>query len=303
MAVTYASSSIWQFGFSASAPLLVATSGHFLESSIGVIPLRATIWAPATIVHVTAFTLAVIVAGCRLMPRNAAAISQFPDTDKLAEAGHGPATPAKTYSERLERRQAVALLLCLVLAGWLYQHFIVNRRSLDINSLNTVLLLLTLLMHRNFKMFTGAIERAVSSSWPVVILYHLYAGLAGLIQFTPIGERMAALAATVSTEYTFPALTAIAGTLVSTFVPSSGGQWAIQGFVTSKAAQAAGVSVERGLLALGIGDQMGNLMTPFWYVIAAGIARVDFRKFFGYGIIFAALWFVIGVVAFTFFPC
>jgi short subunit fatty acids transporter len=34
---------------------------------------------------------------------------------------------------------------------------------------------------------------------------------------------------------------------------------------------------------IGIGDQMGNLCPPFWYVIVAGIARVDFRKFFGYG--------------------
>jgi short-chain fatty acids transporter len=137
----------------------------------------------------------------------------------------------------------------------------------------------------------------------VIILYHLYAGVAGLIQFTPVGEKMATLAAAISTPYTFPLLTALAGTLVAVFVPSSGGQWAIQGFVTSKAAIAAGVSVERGLLALSVGDQMGNLTTPFWYVVVAGIARLDFRRFFGYGLIFAALWFVIGIVSFTLLPC
>ena len=48
---------------------------------------------------------------------------------------------------------------------------------------------------------------------------------------------------------------------------------------------------------------MGNLTTPFWYVVVAGIVRMDFRSFFGYGLIFAALWFVIGVVIFTFAPC
>ena len=42
------------------------------------------------------------------------------------------------------------------------------------------------------------------AAWPVIILYHLYAGVAGLIQFTPVGERIAALAAAISTPYTFP---------------------------------------------------------------------------------------------------
>jgi short subunit fatty acids transporter len=73
--------------------------------------------------------------------------------------------------------------------------------------------------------------------------------------------------------------------------------------VTSESAVAAGVSVERGLLALSVGDQLGNLTTPFWYVVIAGIARLDFRRFFGFGLIFAALWFVIGIIAFTFLPC
>lgn len=72
--------------------------------------------------------------------------------------------------------------------------------------------------------------------------------------------------------------------------------------LTSQAAVAAGVSVERGLLALSVGDQLGNLVAPFWYVIVAGIARLDFRRFFGYGLLFAALRFVTGVVSFTFLP-
>jgi short-chain fatty acids transporter len=303
LAASYAGASVWQYGLSASAPLLIATPGHFLESSIGVVPLRHTIWAPATIFHVVAFTAAAILVGRWAMPRKPVPISQFPDSHKLAEIVTFPPEPADSYSARLERHPVTMLLLSTALAVWLFKHFGIDRNSLDINSLNTALLLLTLLLHGNFKAFTSAVEKAVVASWPVIILYHLYAGVAGLIQFTPLGERMVAVAAGISTPYTFPLLTALAGTLVAVFVPSSGGQWAIQGFVTSKAALAAGVSVERGLLALSIGDQMGNLTTPFWYVVIAGIARLDFRRFFGFGLIFAALWFVIGIIAFTFLPC
>jgi short-chain fatty acids transporter len=158
-------------------------------------------------------------------------------------------------------------------------------------------------LHRTVNQFTRALQQAVLTAWPVIVLYHLYAGVAGLIQHTTIGEKMAGVVASVSTPLTFPLLTAAIGTVFAIFIPSSGGQWAIQGFVTSRAAMDVGVSVQRGILSMSIGDHMGNLVSPFWYMVVAGIAGVNFRGFFGYGLLFAALWFVIGVIVFTFAPC
>jgi len=127
--------------------------------------------------------------------------------------------------------------------------------------------------------------------------------VAGLIQFTTVGERFAGLMASISSQYTFPFFAALSATVVALFVPSSGGQWAIQGFITAKVALSVGVTVQRGLLAMSIGDHMGNLIAPFWYMVIANVARVNFREFIGYGMIFAALWFTIGVLVFTFAPC
>jgi short subunit fatty acids transporter len=134
-------------------------------------------------------------------------------------------------------------------------------------------------------------------------MYHLYAGVAGLIQFTPVGDFLVKIFDPVLTTYSYPLLTVIASTIVASFIPTSGGQWLIQGFVTVKMAEAVGLSAQRGLLALSVGDHMGNLITPFWAVVGAGIARIDFRLYFGYRLIFAAIWFVMGVLAFTFLPC
>ena len=303
LALIWAANAVWQFGFSASAPLLVATPGHFLEKTVGVIPLSTTIWSPAAIIHEIVFTAAVIVAGCWLMPKEGDPISQFPGTNKLTDEIEAEKEESLTESQRMERNQIFTLALCVMLAGWLYFHFVVQRKSLDINSLNTILLFLTFTLHRNVHRFTQALQKAILSAWPVIVIYHLYAGVAGLIQHTNIGEKLAGVVAAVSTPYTFPLLTAAIGAVFALFIPSSGGQWAIQGFVTSKAAMEVGVSVQRGILAMSVGDHMGNLTSPFWYVIIAGVAHVDFRSFFGYGLLFAAIWFVIGAVVFTFAPC
>jgi short-chain fatty acids transporter len=140
----------------------------------------------------------------------------------------------------------------------------------------------------------------VQVCWPVLVLYHLYGGVAGLLQYTTVGERFAGAFASVSTPLTFPLLTAVASSIVAIFIPSSGGQWVVQGFVTAKAAAAVGFTAQHGLLSVGIGDHMGNFLSPFWVVVIAGIARVDFRTFFGYGVIFSALWFTLGVATLTF---
>jgi short-chain fatty acids transporter len=306
LAVTTAASSLWQYGLSASAPLLVATQGHFLQPTIGVIPLSTTIWSPAAIIHEATFAVAAIAAGGWMMPKIVRPISGFAESHALAQPVCAPAKldlRDADVSRRVENSPIVPMALAALLAGWLYFHFIMKRLSLDINSMNTILLMLTLLFHRTVRRFAVALEQGAGRGWAVIVLYHLYAGIAGLIQFTSVGAKAAELAASICTPATFPFITASAGALFASFIPSSGGQWTVQGFVTVKTALAVGVSAQRGILALGVGDHLGNLITPFWYVVIAGIARVDFRTFFGYGVIFGVIWFVIGAIVFTLAPC
>src|SRR6185503_17150649 len=204
------------------------------------------------------------------------------------------------FAAWIERSWLVPATLAVCLALWLYHHFLTKGHSLDLNAMNTVLLLTALLLHRNVASFSKAIQNSVQVCWPILVLYHLYGGVAGLLQYTTVGEGFAGLFASISTPLTFPLLTAIGSTVVAVFVPSSGSQWVVQGFVTAKAAVAVGSTVQRGMLAVGVGDQMGNLMSPFWPVLTAGIARVDFRVFFGYLVIFSLLWFTLGVAILTF---
>ena len=308
LAVVFAAHSVWQYGLSSSAPLLSATPGHFLEKLTGKMPLSTTIWTPAAIFQIVAFMVILLVVARYLVPRVPKTISEYPEAFKLIEANQAAPAAAEeiknpTFSQRLERSRLVGFLLVIGILLWLYHHFSTKDLGLDLNSLNAIFLLLCFLLHKNVRNFTLALQEGIKSSWSVVVIYHLYATAAGILQFTPAGDTIAKFMSSISTTYTFPFLMALSGTIIAIFVPSSGGQWVIQGFITSKAAETIGVSFQRGMLALGVGDQMGNLCSPFWYVIVAGIARVDFRKFFGYGMIFAAIWFILGVLVFTFLPC
>jgi short-chain fatty acids transporter len=305
LATVAAAQSVWQFGLSSSAPLLMATRGHFLESTVGVMDLRSTIWSTPAIVMEITFPIAVIVLARILMPRKVQPLSRFPAAQALAVADDAPAAAGDTaattgFAGWIERSPLVIAVLIAALLSWLYHHFVTRGNSLDLNAMNTMLLIVALVLHRSSIAFSQAIRGAVTVCWPVVVLYHLYGGVAGLLQFTSVGERLAGAFAAWSTPLTFTLMTAAASSIVAIFIPSSGGQWVVQGFVTSRAAAAVGTTAQHGLLAMSVGDHVGNLVSPFWPVLLAGIARVDFRTFFGYGVVFALLWFTLGVAIFTF---
>ena len=188
LATTAAAGSIWQFGLSASAPLLMNTPGHFLEKQTGLVPLSTTIWARPTFVFIVTFFLAVIVAARFLNPRRPQALSQFPDAFALAEpllvtAEAEPmdhSAPVATLSDRVERSSVPVAILVAALAAWVYYHFAVKGLGLDLNSLNTILFGLALLVHRNVANFNRALQAAILSCWPIVVMHHLYGGVAGL---------------------------------------------------------------------------------------------------------------------------
>jgi short-chain fatty acids transporter len=308
LAAVTASVAVWQFGLSSSAPLLMATPGHFLEGTVGVLSLRSTIWSLPAVLVVLAYPAGVVLLTIVLMPRSVRPLSAFPGAQAVAatsEPDEGVCDPAPGpagFAAWAEQSQVIPAMLAVGLVVWLYHHFVTKGHSLDLNAMNTMLLMVALLLHRTVASFSKAIQSTVQVCWPVVVLYHLYGGVAGLLQYTTVGVGFAGLFASVSTPLTFPLLTAIASAVVAVFVPSSGGQWVVQGYVTAKAAEAVGTTVQRGLLSVGIGDHMGNFLSPFWPVVTAGIARVDFRVFFGYGVIFSLLWFVLGVAILTIVP-
>ncbi len=315
LAATFAGSSIWQFGLSSSPALLVATPGHFLESKTGVIPLASTIGSTGAILIVVLFPLLLVALARLVMPRDPAPLSAFPQAEAMAATANRDAlaaaaaaqaaesnSSARGFARWSERSRALPLLLAALVGAWLYHHFINKGASMDLNSMVSSLLLLALLLQPNLAAFSAALRSSVESCWQVMVLYQVYGGVAGVLQFTTLGAVIAEAFARLSSPLTFPLLTALAGTAVAIFVPSSGGQWVIQGFITSEAAAAVGASAQQGLLALGIGDQMGNLVSPFWLVVVAGVARVDFRQLYGYSLLFGLLWFVLGVTVLTLVP-
>jgi short-chain fatty acids transporter len=108
----------------------------------------------------------------------------------------------------------------------------------------------------------------------------------GIMTESGLIHRISDFFVAVSTERTFPVFTFFSAGLVNVFVPSGGGQWAVQGPVILEAAQRLGVSLPKAVLALSYGDQLTNMLQPFWALPLLGITRLKAREILPYTLLF-----------------
>ncbi len=82
---------------------------------------------------------------------------------------------------------------------------------------------------------------------------------------------------------------------MNVFVPSGGGQWAIQGPVIIQSALEIGVPLNKSILAMAYGDQLTNMMQPFWALPLLGITGLKAKEILPYTLVLM----IVGALIFT----
>lgn len=85
----------------------------------------------------------------------------------------------------------------------------------------------------------------------------------------------------ISTPLTFPLITFLTAAIVNLFVPSGGGQWAVQGPVSIAAAKLAGADLMKTALCVSYGNTWTNLAQPFWAIATLGICGLKAKDIMG----------------------
>ena len=138
--------------------------------------------------------------------------------------------------------------------------------SLEIspNILNLFMLGCAIIMHQNFISFLSALKNAISGAAGILIQFPLYFGIMGIMKQSGLVLLMSEFFISISNQTTLPIYTLISAGIVNILVPSGGGQWAIQGPIIIDAAINLGVPIQKVIMALAYGDQLTNMLQPFW---------------------------------------
>src|SRR5699024_3868194 len=110
----------------------------------------------------------------------------------------------------------------------------------------------------------------------------LYAGILGIMTVTGLIEVFSNAFVSIANPTTFGMLAFLSAGLVNFFVPSGGGQFAVQGPIMLDAAQQMGTDPSIAIMAVAYGDQWTNMIQPFWALPVLAIAGLKMRDILGY---------------------
>jgi short-chain fatty acids transporter len=276
-AAAYSGLMVWHGGFSGSAPLKVAESGHFLEARTGVIPITDTILSTSNILLFFAVIIIIPVV-FYLMGRQKDFDSGFEVTATRAEEND----MTRGKSAGLDGSRVFILITALFMSAAVIVSFVYGDITLNINTINLILFVAALFLYPDLRSFSSAASASVSSTTGIMLQFPLYAGIMGMMKYSGLTDVFTQFFIDISTTETFPLFTMISAGIVNFFVPSGGGQWAVQGPVIVEAAQNLGVPVSKAVMALAYGDQLTNMIQPFWalpLLAITGLKAGDILKY------------------------
>ncbi|MCE8439168.1 short-chain fatty acid transporter [Rhodovulum sulfidophilum] len=279
---------IFNCGLSASAPLLINTPGHFLEADIGLLNLNETILSAYNILTLLAYLAIIPFVYAAMQPPEHERQLVAPDAAPAAEppdAG-GEASLTRdgdtTLAARLENSRILSWLVVLTGLGYILWHFATKGFDLNLNLVNFTLLILGMAAHGSPISYVRAVDEAIGACGQIVLQFPFYAGIMGIMSGSGLIAIFANGLVSISNEFTFPFLTMLSAAVINLFVPSAGGQWAVQGPVLIQAAQDMGADIGQTVIAFGYGDQLTNGLQPMWMLPLLGVTRLRAGDILGY---------------------
>lgn len=292
IASAYSGFVIWHAGFSGSIPLQLAsyseaigtqTAGAVTES----IPTSQTIFSAWNLIIVIAIIVVIAFVNAQMHPTPEDTVTVDPKL--LAETETTKVTDKTvTPAEWLERFPLLSILVAILAILYLLYTFKTKGSiTLSLNVVNLIFLTLGIIFHGTPISYVNAITDAAKSAGGIILQFPFYAGIMGIMTATgPTGQSLAGAISdffvNISNQTTFPLFTFLSAGIVNFFVPSGGGQWAVQAPIVMPAGNALGVSPAVSAMAIAWGDAWTNMLQPFWALPALGIAGLGARDIMGY---------------------
>ena len=290
IASAYSGFIVWHAGLSGSIPLTIS-GGYTIGEETYQAGMNQTVFHPMNLIMCGLILVLMPFVNYAMHPDEAHTITVDPALlENEVERQYRIETPA----DKMEHSKILWIITVAAGIVWVVQYFAGIAKNggsvanaLNLNVVNFIFLFLGLLMHGDLRRYVDAIGEAAGGSAGVLLQFPFYAGIMGMmVAKNADGVSLAGIISdffvSISNNTTFPLWTFLSAGIVNFFVPSGGGQWAVQGPIVMPAAAKMGIEPGRAGMAIAWGDQWTNMIQPFWALPALGVAGLSARDIMGY---------------------
>lgn len=310
IASAYSGFLLWHGGISGSIPLTLA-SGNLANSTGGALnePISTlkTIFSTCnlSILFILLITLPFLNAAMHPKSLN----NTFVVDPQLLEEELSNSYDSKnlnyTPAEKMENNYFINIFIAILGYLYIFGYFLKNGFNLNLNIVNIIFLITAILAHKTPKNLLNSFSNACKGACGIILQFPFYAGIMGMmIGINSDGTSLAGLISqsfvNLSTPLSFPGFTFLSAGIVNFFVPSGGGQWAVQAPIMMPASLELGISSAKTGMAIAWGDAWTNMIQPFWALPALAIAKLGAKDIMGYGVIITIYSGIIIILGLTF---
>ncbi|WP_372859175.1 short-chain fatty acid transporter [Pseudoalteromonas sp.] len=282
VASAYSGFVVWHGGLAGSVPLTIASEGHFSQATMGIIGTEQTLFAGFNIAILIGLFIIMPLVNRYMLPSEKDSVYIDPSLLKNTLADKVTITrPA----QHLEQSKLLGMGIGLLGLAYLGYYFFIAGGGLNLNSVIAFFLFLAITLHQTPHNLLNSLQQAIPSGAGIVIQFPFYAGIMAVMVDTGLAQQISQGFIAIADADSLPFYSFISAGLVNMFVPSGGGQWAVQAPIVIPAAQELGADMARVAMAVAWGDAWTNLIQPFWALPVLAIAGLKAKDIMGFCVV------------------
>lgn len=282
VASAYSGFVVWHGGLAGSVPLTIASEGHFSQATMGIIGTEQTLFAGFNIAILIGLFIIMPLVNRYMLPSEKDSVYIDPSLLKNTLADKVTITrPA----QHLEQSKLLGMGIGLLGLAYLGYYFFIAGGGLNLNSVIALFLFLAITLHQTPHNLLNSLQQAIPSGAGIVIQFPFYAGIMAVMVDTGLAQQISQGFIAIADADSLPFYSFISAGLVNMFVPSGGGQWAVQAPIVIPAAQELGADMARVAMAVAWGDAWTNLIQPFWALPVLAIAGLKAKDIMGFCVV------------------
>lgn len=289
VAAAYSGFVISTEGLSGSIALSQATHGSVLnivEKVTGQgLPLSQTVFTRFNLIPIAVLMIVLPILFRYIGPTAEHTVAVDPQRLRAEDEAKVPPEAADTFGAKLDHAWILNLGLAAFGIFALVMELKRSHGSIDLNLVIMTLVLVGLLLHWRPAAYIAAVKHAARITGPLILQYPLYGGLMGIITTTGLAAVLSKIFISFSTERTLPFFTYLTSLVITLFVPSGGGHWAVQGPFAIPAAVKLHSSLAGTTMAVAMGESVANMLQPFFALPILAIAGIKMRRMMGFMVI------------------
>ena len=286
-AAAYSGFVIYASGPSGSIPLSQASAGNALnivEKITGhIVPFSQSIFAPFNVVPTLLVLVIMPFVFILVRPRGEEMQFFVPPPEAIIAAPERKTT--SLIARRVERSPVGSLFLVAAGVGYVAVAWRSGQLTVDINLVIFLFLIAGLALHGSPLNYGDAVKNAAKQTGSMMLQYPIYGGIMGIMTATGLAQEISRSIAASASAQTLPVLSFVSSIFISLVIPSGGGHWAVQGPFTIPAAVALNASIPATTMAVAMGEEVANMLQPFWALPVVAIAGIGIQRVMGFTVL------------------